>query len=212
MLSDGFAPRPVRTDRSARFGIEGNVFKFHAACYYTHSSIEAALALVREEAIDPDDISLVEIGLDPGLHSVCDIVEPATGAEVKFSIRHLVAMAFLGRPTADHTAYTVALAQDQKVIDCLRERITVLPRDTGNRMEIELSVQCASGARHCKVLDVSTPADDLDAQEQALLTKFFSLAEPVLGDQTQSIADRILAMDADSPITGLLNDLTTEPR
>ena len=43
--SDTFADKRVRAETTEPFGVEQNVYKYHAACYYTHSAIESALSL-----------------------------------------------------------------------------------------------------------------------------------------------------------------------
>lgn len=208
VLSDGYAPQPIRQDRTAPFGIEQNIFKFHAACYYTHSAIEAALAL-RARGLAPEGVARIEIGLQKPLHGVCDIVAPQTGLEVKFSVRHLVAMALLGRATSDPAAFTKELAHDAEVV-ALRDRAEVVPLATDNRMLAELRIDDQRGGTYRERMDVSTPADDLDRQERVLMDKFTQLALPVLGVAARDIGPRILGMDGPRPITDLLNDLTTE--
>ncbi|MEM8786847.1 MAG: MmgE/PrpD family protein [Pseudomonadota bacterium] len=209
VLSDGFAPRPIRPDPTARFGIEDNVFKRHAACYYTHSAIMAATELARDHAIPVDDVESVAVGLQASLLSVCDIVEPKTGLEAKFSVRHLVAMALLGRDTTDHRAFTDALAAGPE-IGALRQRITAEPFRTDNRMLARLRITRASGPAVEIERDVSQPATDLDAQETALLAKFYRLATPALGAATPKIAQRLLACEAEPSIASLLDALTPE--
>ena len=190
------------------FGIEHNVFKRHAACYYTHSAIEAAEGLVRENELDFEDIESVVVGLQPALHSVCDIADPTTGLEVKFSIRHLVAMAILGRVTRDPALFTQSLAQDADIRG-LRARTTVVSLETANRMLS--SVTILSGGRSFeRTIDVSTPSEDLDQQEIDLVSKFNSLAEPVLGPTASGLARRILDSDGRRPVADLCKDLALE--
>lgn len=211
VLSDGFRPLPIRPDPGARFGIEENVFKRHAACYYTHSAIDAAAALTHDHAIPVETIEGVTVGLQPGLLSVCDITKPTTGLEAKFSVRHLVAMALLGRDTTDHAAFTDALAADPE-IGAVRQRITAEPFETDNRMLAHVRITRRTGSSVEKELDVSQAATDLDAQETALLKKFHRLATPVLGASTPEVAQRLLACDAEPSIASLLQALSPEAK
>ncbi|MEM7545179.1 MAG: MmgE/PrpD family protein [Pseudomonadota bacterium] len=209
VLSGTFKPLQIRPDPGASFGIEENTFKRHAACYYTHSAIDAARGM-RGAGHGPDRISEITIGLQAGLHSVCDIVRPVSGLEVKFSIRHLVAMALLGRDTTDPNVYTDTLAADPDVI-ALRDRTTVVPLETANRMKTRVHIALASGETLEKTLDVSAPAQDLDLQEQALTTKFIQLATPVLGGRVRMMASAILSMDTSTSMAPLLAGLIPEP-
>ncbi|MFY9237535.1 MAG: MmgE/PrpD family protein [Roseovarius sp.] len=209
VLSDGFHPYNIRPDPSAPFGIEENVYKRHAACYYTHSAIEVVQALCRDHGLTLSKIERVTIGLQPGLHSVCDIKEPTTGLEVKFSIRHLVAMALSGRDTTNPEGFTEALAMDPDLVQ-LRQRVTVSPLETDNRMLASATITTSDGKRVDRQCDVSAPASDLSAQENDLTAKFLRLARPILGARAPDVAARILAVDDDRPIAQLLNDLTPE--
>lgn len=211
VLSPGFAPRPIRPDTGAPFGIEGNVFKRHAACYYTHSPIEAVAGLCRTHDLSADQIARVTIGLQPGLQSVCDIKAPQTGLEVKFSVRHLVAMVLDGRDTSDPAVFDDALVQDTALMT-LRDRVDVVPFETDNRMEVQAVLHLTDGRDLRATCDVSTPACDLDAQEQDLTQKFTWLAQPFLGKAAADMAKRLLGMDSAAPMATLLADLTAEKR
>lgn len=193
-LSDRFDPRPIRPDRHRPFGIEENLFKRHAACYYTHSAIEAARRIAQAAPYDPAAIARVTIGLQPALFDVCDIAEPRTGLEVKFSIRHLVAMALLGRDTSTPGAFCDALAGDE-TIGALRARIIVAPLETDNRMLSRVTVERHDAEPVIETHDAGVPETDLDAQEQALLDKFNRLARPVLGDRAAEVAARLVSIE-----------------
>ncbi|MEO0388684.1 MAG: MmgE/PrpD family protein, partial [Pseudomonadota bacterium] len=209
VMSAGFDPLPIRPDRSARFGIEENVFKRHAACYYTHSAIEAAKRL-RADGVNPDQIESGRIDMQPGLRTVCDIAAPKTGLEVKFSIRHLVAMALLGRKTSDPASYTDAVAMDSEIIR-LRDRLAVTASTTANRMETRVQVDLPAGVQRDLTLDVSTPARDLALQEAELTAKFKTLVTPRFGaERAGEIVTRLLAFDSAAPLASLSSDLTSE--
>ncbi len=205
VLSNTFQPLAIRPDTSAPFGIEENVFKRHAACYYTHSAIEAAKALCAGK--DTAKIKALSIGLQPGLHSVCDITAPTSGLEVKFSVRHLVAMVLAGRDTTDPDVFGDALATDPELTQ-LRQLVDVTQLDTDNRMLATATLTLKDGTQVVEQRDVSTPASDLGAQESDLTQKFTRLAQSSLGSRVESIASRILNMDASHPIANLLRDLT----
>ena len=82
----------------ARFLIRETLFKYHASCYLTHAPIEAARLLANEEGFDPGSIDRVEVYVSPVLLGVCNIEEPKTGLEGKFSLRATTAnLAFADR-------------------------------------------------------------------------------------------------------------------
>ena len=109
----------------------GICFKYHAACYLTHSSIEAANNLSNQNAFDPKDIKAVEINVDEGHLRVANIPEPCTGLEAKFSLRFTAAMALAGVDTSSIDIFTDELTQDP-VLAALRDKVTVVPHEAPN--------------------------------------------------------------------------------
>ena len=89
-----------------RWLIADTLFKYHASCYLTHAAIDAATRLRVEASIAPDAIESVEVRASTGCMGVCDMPEPSTGLEGKFSLRATTAMALLGDDTSDPAAFT----------------------------------------------------------------------------------------------------------
>ena len=155
-------------------------FKYHAACYLTHSSIEAARQLRAANGFDLDDIEDVQIEVDPGHFKVCNIREPATGLEAKFSLRFTAAMALAGIETASIDAFTDALTRDERLV-ALRDRVRVTAHATPIPESI-VTIRTRDGAEHSLACNVAIPMADLDAQWRKLETKFRALAAPRLGE------------------------------
>ncbi len=207
VLSRDFVPKAIRSEPAEPFGIEQNIFKFHAACYYVHSALEAVSDLLREHRFQPSDVEEIEIGLLPELHKVCDILEPETGLEVKFSIRHMVALKLIGWDTSDPSKYTDDIAKNADLV-ALRLRIHVVPQDFDSRTMARVTVTHSGGHNHTKSLDVGVPADDLDHQEHRLVAKFSALAEPKLGtERAQTLCEAILSAPFDAPVSKIINHL-----
>ena len=122
--STEFTPLSIRPDAKALYAVEQNLFKYHAACYLIHSSIEAANLLRDQYEFTPADIATISTHVAPGHRSVCDIPEPKTGLEVKFSIRHCIAMALSGLDTSDDNAYTNEIASRDD-LKALRRKVDV---------------------------------------------------------------------------------------
>lgn len=205
VFSPGFRPRPVRPDPAAPFGIEQNIFKRHAACYYTHSTIEAVRYLMATAGITPGNTAGMTIGLMPALHDVCDIVAPKSGLEVKFSIRHLAAMTLAGRDTGDIHTFSDDLATDPALC-ALRKRITVAPRVFDSRTASHVRIDLTDGGIRERQLDVGVPARDLDGQADILSTKFRTLAVPIVGEASaEELRRRILRLEEQASIAPLLD-------
>ena len=67
----------------------------------------------------------MEVRVHPALFGVCNIQEPKTGLEGKFSLRATTAMALLGEDTGNLETFTDAKVTDARVVS-LRDRIRVV--------------------------------------------------------------------------------------
>src|SRR5438067_8675889 len=106
-----------------RFLITDTLFKYHASCYLTHAAIDAALKLRNDNGFAPGDIDAIEVRASAGCQGVCDIAEPTTGLEGKFSLRATTAMALLGDDTSDPASFSDARMNDDS-LRAMRDRIT----------------------------------------------------------------------------------------
>lgn len=155
------------------------LFKFHAACYLTHSVIEGAAALRRECGVRPEEVAAVELEVNPDVLDVANIVEPRTGLEGKFSLRVATAMALLGHDTADPASYSDARVTAPDV-QAMRDRVTVSTGDIGVAAGT-VRLRTTDGRQMIKSADTGVPAADLGAQAERLKAKFELLAGPVIG-------------------------------
>jgi 2-methylcitrate dehydratase PrpD len=188
-VAQGFAATQTTSADPARalekdadgFDLPDVLFKFHAACYLTHSSIEGLLQLREEHDFGPDDVASVELRVPVGHLSVCNIPAPTTPLEGKFSLRFTSALA-LARGDLSERAFTPeALAAPDLV--ALRDRVSVVPEEDRTHVT-EVVVRLADGRALTSAVDVfqATPEDQLDREWARLHTKFLSLAGPVLGE------------------------------
>lgn len=192
--SGGIQPLEVAPGGNAAFAVEGNLFKYHAACYLTHSSIEAARCLRLEDKLAPDAVERLTIEVNKGALSVCNIDCPDTGLQIKFSLKHAVAMALDGIDTADLNAYTDACARDGRLRD-LGRRAIVVGIEVDSRTMGRVRAELTDGTVLDKTRDVGIPASDQAAQRSQLLEKFRTLGGPVLGEaRAEELAGRIFAL------------------
>jgi 2-methylcitrate dehydratase PrpD len=193
----GFKPEAMRPDPKAPLAVEENLFKYHAACYLTHSPIEAIRELKRQHNIGPDDVKLMTLHIDPGHLKVCCIPEPKTGLEIKFALPHLAGMALAGADTSALGTYSDENANDPKYI-AIRDRVKLAPepREGRARHGADVSMKLNDGREIRVSFNVGIPASDVDAQEQKLVAKFNSLAEPVIGRaKTKTALDMIMRFE-----------------
>ena len=171
-------PAAGLADRPAPWVVEA-LFKYHAACYLTHESIEAANRLRAEEQIAPGDIAGVTVKVPPGHLGVCNIQAPATGLECKFSLRMTTALALAGEDTFRDALFSDATARRPDLV-ALRDKVSIDPTQTGRGCEV--AVRLSDGRVLVRTGDVSQPMRDLAAQQARLERKFRILAGKALGE------------------------------
>lgn len=159
--------------------IRDTLFKYHAACYLTHAAIEAAGSLRQQRAVDPEKIAAVEVHVHPALLGVCNIEEPTTGLEGKFSLRATTALALLGRDTADPALYCDATMAEPELV-ALRDRVHVRATEEIGPTQARVVVEGPAGQSE-RTVDAGVPAADLAGQGQRLRRKFLALASARLG-------------------------------
>ncbi|WP_342726330.1 MmgE/PrpD family protein [Bradyrhizobium sp. B097] len=179
-------------------------FKYHAACYLTHSTIEAVAALRRELKLSGPDIASIDVHVPIGHLSVCNIPAPRNGLETKFSLRHTAALAACGTDTASVTSYSDRYAVDPSLAE-VRERVTVYG-DRPPGQDARVIMTSRSGRSAELTCDVGLPDSDLTRQGKRLADKFTTLASAVVGaDRADKLRNNIATLNAQHRI----NLLTT---
>ncbi|HEY1751040.1 MAG TPA: MmgE/PrpD family protein [Caulobacteraceae bacterium] len=171
-------PAAGLAERGAPWVVEA-LFKYHAACYLTHDSIEAANALRVEDGVVPDRIEAVSVKVPSGHLGVCNIQDPRTGLECKFSLRMTTALALAGEDTFQEALFSDATARRPDLV-ALRDRVTIDPTQVGRGCVVTVRLQ--DGRTLSRTGDVSQPLRDLAAQAAKLERKFRHLATPALGE------------------------------
>lgn len=203
----GFEASPVRPDPSAPFAVESNLFKYHAACYLTHSAIEAIGSLRRTHGVGLDDLAAMTVYCREAVNQVCNIAAPRTGLEVKFSIRHLAALALDGADTADLELYTDATASSPRIA-AARARIAFQPKELATRSAAAIALETRDGRTLLAEADVGLPATDTEVQWTKLTAKARAIATPVIGaDRVEAVIGLVEALDDAENIGPLLNTL-----
>jgi len=169
------------------------LFKYHAACYGTHSSIESLLRLKEEHGITPEQVSSVHLRVPVGALSMCNIQEPVTALEGKFSLRFTSALA-LGHGDTSELAFTDERTADPLLVS-LRDRVQV---EGGADVlgGTKVTVTLADGRVLREAVDVNIPATDLERQWERLAAKFRGLASPVIGPSaTAELLDSVRRLE-----------------
>ena len=182
------------------------VYKQHAACQLTHSSIENLLKIKREHGIRPEAVKAIELNV-PGPHlAVCNIQEPRTGLEMKFSLKAVAAMAILGDDTHAIDAYNEKRAADAELKN-LSQRVMVNGRDELKAGLSVTQVELVDGRKFSAQCDTYEPLRNFPYQRELVSKKFLKLAGGKLGPAVaEKLQARILTVET-LPRAGELTEL-----
>lgn len=180
--SSGFDRTTAEADPPGGFHVLRTLFKYHAACFLTHSSVEALKALRDLHNVVPSDVQAVELHVNPGHLKICGIEVPQTGLEIKFSLRMMAALVLAKVDTSNDESYKDELAAREDLI-ALRDKVTVVPDWKGEASGAEVVLMLEDGQRHTMQFDVGIPMQDLNLQWTMLETKFRSLVGPRMGTE-----------------------------
>jgi 2-methylcitrate dehydratase PrpD len=202
-LSPDFNPDAALANPD-RYFVRENLFKYHAACYGTHSAIESIRKL-RADGLTPAAVRRATVHVAHSADAMCNIQQPKTGLEAKFSLRFMAAASLLGLDTAGlDTTYSEATCADPTLV-AMRDKVVVelvpspWPQHT---LKAEVSVETTDGKKLHAAYDASVPETDLPAQGGKVTTKFSKLAGDVIGtartDKLRMLIGQLEATDAKS--------------
>ncbi len=102
--------------------------KIHPCCASSHCAVDGVVALMREQALSPADVSAVEVAVLPMSRDNLMYDRPATEMEARFSMHYAVALAVLqgGMGLEDFTAQAIARTEVRAWLARVEMR---LPRD-----------------------------------------------------------------------------------
>lgn len=203
--TDSYNPQAFQAMRQAD-GITKVMFKYHAACFLTHSSIEAANRLREQHALQASDIESVDVYVPPGHLRVCNILSPTTGLEGKFSLRLTVSLALNGLDTSEQAFTDEGISVPD--VAMLRDKIKIhAVEDLSNHYSSRIRVILANGKELMQSADISAPTElaDLPRQWQKLAAKFMSLSAPVIGQaQATQLLECISDLEKVSDISEII--------
>ncbi len=175
-----FTPLSPEPGPDGVFEVERTLFKYHAACYSTHATLNALQDARNRHGIGLDDVERITLFVNTRHANNCDRRDPKTALDLKFSIRHLAAMGLDGQDTGALATYSAENATAPRYI-AFRDRVDVDFDANRNRMTALVRIALKDGRTVEVDSDTGRPESDLDRQWQCLTTKFESLATPVIG-------------------------------
>lgn len=180
------------TPVSDRFLFPDIKYKLHACCHGTHAMIEALMTLRATHEIGIGDVERISLKTNPRWLSVCDIAEPRTGLEVKFSYRVLAGMVMSGVQTDNDTAYSDERAVDAELRAFARRVEVTGDNDLTDQMAVgEVTLHNGTVLGFSHDLSKSIAPDVISA---SLRRKASSL----LGGEADTIATLVADLDGQS--------------
>lgn len=196
--SDGL---PAEEPRWSGYALDRNLFKYHAACFGVHGTLEAIGAL-RRQGLDPDSVREIRLKVDAGADAMCNIAAPRTAMEAKFSLRFNAALALHGADTSNIATYDDAVVS-RPALEASRSITMVELAPPGWPEDVtEVRVETLDGRTLIQRHDVSIPLGDLRGQKERLQAKFVNLMAPIAGLR------RTTALVAELERFGALEDLS----
>lgn len=199
-----FRPEQALSTPSGGYFLYGNLFKYHASCYMTHSVIENVAKLHGMPGFDVRALVSLTIAINPEIDSVCNIVAPRTGLEAKFSLRHCAALVLAGIDTSRLQPFSDRTVHDPHVLE-LRKKIQVDFEPGRPQTSSTVLALLASGAELRVSHDSNAPERDLHKQMARLQRKFRGLAEPSIGPKaTGEVLDLVDNLDEQASMLPLV--------
>jgi 2-methylcitrate dehydratase PrpD len=151
---------PWQDPPPGKFIFEDVQYKLHACCHGTHAMIEA----LKKAKTSGGDVESIVVTTHPRWLKVCDIKQPRTGLEVKFSYVHLAAMVAYGVDTSSDKIFTDTLVNDVKLIN-LAKRVKVVTDERYNDTTQSVVIKLKSGQSQSAHHDLSdrVPMPELEA-------------------------------------------------
>ena len=185
--------------------VRKNLFKYHAACYLTHSTMEGLKQILSAQDVKPSLIKEVAINVPTAHLGVCNIQDPESGLETKFSLRHCAALVLHDFDTASIATYSDENAVRPELV-ALRQKVKITGNlDPGTQSEITLTTE--AGQSFAVTFDVGVPAANLEKQEADLTDKFLSLTGPLISSDSENLVRSVLDLSDHPSIKSFLESL-----
>ena len=168
--------------------------KFHACCHGLHAMLEA----LADVSVETETIQSVHVTTHPRWLTVCNIAEPRTGLECKFSYSQTAAMALSGINTGDIEQYNDVAAKDQS-LNLLAQKVAVTGDETLSEMQSKVRI-VTDVNDHTVTHDLAAPMS-LSVRKEKLLKK----ANGLVGSAVASALWAAVQGDDLKTFTTLLN-------
>ncbi len=199
------SPNPERalSGLGESYAVRDTLFKYYAACYGTHETIEGVKRIAEGNGIQPGSVSEIELVVPKGHLAMCNIQQPTTALEGKFSLRFTAALALVdGR--AGEEAFSVESVHDPR-LTTIRDRVSVVPQEGDWERGTRVSIKTTDGRQFSEQVNLNIPTNDVERQWGRLELKFRGLASPVVGAaKADSIVAAVSGFETDASVERLM--------
>jgi 2-methylcitrate dehydratase PrpD len=177
-------------------------YKFHACCHGLHSFLEALDELKQENNFNPETIDEIAIETNPSWLKVCNIEEPKTGLEAKFSYRLTAAMSIYGKDTSNLDTYSDEICFDENM-QRIRDKVKVIPNDKLSNTQSKISIKDGSS-------NIENNHDLSDEIEKSILeTKIINKSSSLLSKSKSNEISTMLNSPSNNKVSALVDCLVS---
>jgi len=155
--------------------------KYHASCHATHSPLEAALAIVKDNNFSFGDVKAINVRSSKLAMDAAGKNEPLTGLEGKFSIPYCVANALLRGETGTQS-FTDEKVNDPEIKGMMK-KITVVLDSAKTALEANVEIETTDGNRYNGFSDILQHIPPLATKKDRVRKKFFDLCGTVFNEK-----------------------------
>jgi len=164
--------------------------KYHASCHATHSPLEAALAIVKDNNLSLGDIKAIQVHSSKLAMDAAGKMEPSTGLEGKFSIPYCVANALLRGETGTQS-FTDEKVNDPEIKGMMK-KITVVLDSAKTGLESNVEIETTNGKCYNVFSDILQQIPPLEIKKDRVHKKFFDLCGTVFTEKkVEQAAEKI---------------------
>ncbi|VWX61216.1 conserved hypothetical protein [Burkholderiales bacterium 8X] len=212
-MSDSPRPGQIVEGLGSRWHSDETCFKPHACCGSNHACVDAAIAIMQDEKLRPDDIEQVTAGIP-------SVVQTQTGFDyqadsvlnAQMSLRYNIAVALFDRqalleqftPERIVEPRTVEMAR-RVVIEIDPEIDRAYPEVYGGRV----TVLTRDGRSLSRRVDYSRGMPENPMAHEEVERKFMSLASVAVGRERaaeiMALANNVFAADSVAPLNAMLS-------
>lgn len=174
-----------------------NIFKFNASCLGTQGTIEALRQLQDTHGITANQVTRIEIDVERGADSMCNITKPTSGMEMQFSLRFAAALVLAQEDTTVPATFCDANARRQDLQSLASKVHVQLMPASWPLLLTTVRVFMEDGRVFANSVDLGRPCLDVAAQKTRLLDKFGRLTSSHLTvAQVRSLAAMVFGVSA----------------